>query len=166
MKKITLCMTVLLLLLHSMSVACALEKVRDDKILSYMSNNPSEFYYLMSPGSGMNNYIDIKTLNVEIYTPPVYIISFKEIFVSHSPKGNISAFVGYSRYKYDYTNKTVYREVLTDNKSEWEEITYWKLKSGADLIFAMAYNRHFYDSYDKDDLADRYLHGKVVVYEE
>lgn len=150
----------------SISTCWASEIVRDDKMLSYMSNHPSEFYYLMSPGSGMSNYIDAKSLNVETYSPPIYIISFKEIFVSRSPNGDVRAHVGYSRYKYDYNTRTVYRGNEENGTYIWEEVTYFKTISAADLVFAMAYNMHFFDKYDKGDLTDMYLQGKVIVYEE
>ena len=139
--------------------------VKDDAALKDMYKNPFEYYYLYSSGTGLSNYLDIKSFSVEIYNPPIYIISFKEIEVSRGPGGAEGTYVGYSRYKYDYNTRKAYYEKIENGKHVWEEITYFKMVAAADLVFAIGYNMHFYDKYSKDNLAERYLLGDKVLFE-
>lgn len=54
---------------------------------------------------------------------------------------------------------------IENGKHVWEEITYFKMVDAADLVFAIGYNMHFYDKYSKDNLAERYLLGDKVLFE-
>lgn len=151
-------------IINSTSLCLASEWIHDNSVLNDMNKNPSEYYFLYSSGSGLSDYLDIKSFNVELYNPPIYIISFKQVEYSLGYRGEVNIFFTHSRYKYDYTSRKVYFEKTVNNKLEWTEIEHWKMKDAADLIFAIAYNMHFYDKYDKNQLADSYLSGNKIVY--
>lgn len=151
-------------ILNSTLPCFASEWINDNNVLNDMNKNPSEYYFLYSSGSGLSDYMDIKSFSVKLYNPPIYIISFKQVEYSLGPNEKTSIFTKYNKYKYDYTNRKAYFEEVVNNKLEWIEIEHWKMKNAADLIFAIAYNIHFYDEYDKGDLADKYLSGNKSVY--
>ena len=106
-------------------------------------------------GGSMGNgfFIDRESVDVELYDPPIYIISMEMILVSgrsklHSQPVSIS-------FKYDYENRKIYKFDQNGNEFYIDPDVYYGEGTGyqipaAELAFAIAYNLKFYGNMDQN----------------
>ena len=108
-------------------------------------------YVLFDGIQGLGRYFDKKTLNVEKYAPPSYIIAIDYVSVKDADRGNTKISDRRRiRFAYDWNSKRIYS---IGNDGSWNFLDpdgsradgcYFAL--GADLVFQMAYNMKFYNN--------------------
>ena len=156
----------------------------DMNILEDMKKNPSNYIFFGGVGTGVSVYIDRRSLDVQQYSPPNYIISFKKIFYSVQPDlekklGNYKITTSYAidRYKYNFNERKMYVEYLYRNgklDTHWEYIEPTKsgtsgqrsIVSGGEIIFYLAYNMSFYNEPISELLKEYLKTGQWKTFDE
>lgn len=131
-----------------------------DEILADMRAHPSNYIYYGGASTGLSFFIVRNSLNVELYAPPNYIISARNI--THFNSGEKVPFEGILgnrviRYKYDYAARKMYVEREDQNKNvSWEYLEpvvkkstksylYNNVVVAGEVLFYIAYKKSFYD---------------------
>ena len=86
-------------------------------------NGDKNFVIAGGSGTGITNYVDVTSINVQEYNPPHYIIAFNRISWASIPgkyNGISWHFSGTERYLYDYDAQKMYEELKDRNGT-----TYW-----------------------------------------
>ena len=143
-------------------------------ILEDMYKNPSNYVNIVTENFGLSYYLAKNTINVEKYSPPNYIISFKMIYHLFTPDKDMIKEVEYAgyannstiRYKYDYSSRKMQIEKYDENHNPyWSDvdvspITPEKSKKmrgqdfrdrereigGGEIAFYLAYKISFFDN--------------------
>ena len=110
--------------------------------------------YICTDGQmGVGWYMKKSSLNVEQYSPPIYIISVSVYSVNDADRGNTSySNVQTLRFRYDLDNRSMY---VKNKDGNWRYLdpngnraqTMLSLPTG-ELAFYVAYRQKFYGHYD------------------
>lgn len=162
MKKfISLCAMLIVTFMSSIVSA----EVDSQTLLNDIKNNPQNYFYIGSAGTGLMIYISKSSVNVQKYAPPKYIISVDWIIrSSRSIKEGENwreiegaRIGGTHRYLYDYNERKIYAEKFDDKQNANWEFLDTKFANGgvmssistninaAELIFDFAYNQSFFN---------------------
>ena len=191
MKKVLVLITMLMLLSATCFAETYIEKAdgeyaaigvkHNHNLLVDMNKNPSKYIGLGGAGTGISVWMDKTSINVHMYSPPIYIIELKKIFYSVQPNMekvgimNVGAGSELERFKYDFNQKKMYREIKYNNgKAAWEEISpkeYEGTSGGRSVIatgeiaFYLAYNMSFYERPMSTGLQYYLEHGHWATFE-
>lgn len=113
------------------------------------ATNPDHFFSGSSIGSNAGRTYIKRSLLVEQYNPPYYIISVEKVNVSWPPGANGFQVHEPERVRYYFnweTKKAYYERIYLDSSAEWIEITtnFRNEKGIANDIFKLAYNMDFF----------------------
>lgn len=125
----------------------------EQEILADMYANPRNYVCYGGASTGFSFYINKRSIDVQQYTPPNYIIAAREITHHLLPGENI---VGdrVMRFRYDYKLHKMWLETFDENNNlYWKEINPAKSKNyhddnwvaAGEILFYLAYNISFYD---------------------
>lgn len=172
---------VILMMIASNCFARGMYGERSKELLNDMYREPSKYIDFGCVGMGMFFYLDKTSIQVDQYNPPNYIIAFREI--PFSINGGNHAYDNhneFTRYKYDYKSRKMYREVYRNgdkNQPYWREVDSnpkgWKGEGDSrhvwlaegEVAFYLAYDMNFYEK-PMSKLLQEYLQtGKWKTFE-
>ncbi len=137
--------------------------VHNPLILAEIEERPANYYYGHGLGSGAFTFVDKTSVNVEVYEPPEYIITYDSIDCRY-PIPNKKKLTSMKRVRlyFNYDKQEAYVEKMNRaGENEWKFITPsapHSMNYEADMVFGMAYNMHFYKN---AKYQSGYLEGKV-----
>lgn len=146
--------------------------IPDSETLADMNQNPRSYILYGGLGSGVSCYIYKKSIDVQKYAPPEYIISFKNI--NYVAFRGVTAKTSIKRYKYNFDEKKMYWEVNDkDGITRWELLDIISLQNGTggarsilaagEIAFYLAYNISFFDT-PITDYAKKIINGNPVYF--
>ena len=112
-------------------------------------------YIKVGASMGAASYFDRDSVKVELYEPPIYIISMEILSVPIHPANGNTIYSRSIRFKYDYENRKIYTFDRDNNEIYIDPDVYYGEGSGyripaAEAAFAIAYNLKFYGNMDQN----------------